>query len=387
MIYKIAQELSDQLINIRRYLHSIPELSDEEYITSDYISKTLNELGIENSKMINTGVVATIKGKNEGKTILVRADIDALPIEEKNDVYYKSKNKGVMHACGHDAHITCALGMCMILKKLDYEFCGNVKVVFQPAEEASGGALRMIENGVMDTPDVNAAIALHVEPLCSVGTLQYRNHAIMASPDDFKIIINGIGGHGACPENCVNPIYVASELTLALQNIVSENFEDISSCIVSVCTINGGTLNNIIPDTVEITGTARSLDYKTRNEIERLLEEYTKKICNKNNCKYIYKFNRLYPPVINSKEMNDLLIKASKKISGIDNIIELKKSSMTGDDFSYFAELVPSAYFKLGAGNKKINKPLHNPDFDIDEKCLPIGAAILTQIALDYLKG
>ena len=387
MIEEIANGFSEELIKIRRILHAIPELSDNEYKTSSFIIDYLNKLGIENQRMLDTGVVALIKGKKgKGRTLLIRADIDALPINENNDIPYKSLHDGVMHACGHDAHIVCALGMCMILKEINNDFSGNIKIAFQPAEESTGGALRMIENGVLDNPSVDASVALHVEPLASVGTIQYRNGAIMASPDDFKIIIKGVGGHGACPSNCINPIYPASELSKSFKSIVRKNFKDTSECVVSVCTINSGTKNNIIPDTAEISGTARSLTDATRDKIEALLEKYAKKICKKYKCKYEFIFNRMYPPVINNSDMNNLLIKSAGSIRAINKIEKLKKSSMTGDDFSYFANRIPSVYFKLGAGNEYINKPLHSQNFNIDEKCLTIGAALLTKISLNYLE-
>ncbi len=388
MIYDIAKSLSSELTQIRRQLHKIPELEFEEYETSKYIKSCLDKLGIEYETMLETGIVALIKGKKgTGKTILIRADIDGLPLEEKNNIDYRSIHYGKMHACGHDAHITCLLGLCMILKKMDYDFCGNIKAVFQPAEEGQGGALPMIENGVMKNPDVNAALALHVEPLCSVGTLQYKDGSIMASPDDFKIIIKGSGGHGACAKNCINPIYASSELILKIKNMVEYNFDNESQCVVSVCTVNGGSFNNIIPDEVEITGTARSLDNEIRTKIESLLLQYTREICDKNNCRYEFKFNKSYPPVINDKNMNNIVIKAAKNIPGFDKITKLETASMTGDDFSYFAQIVPSSYFKLGVGNSEINKPLHSSEFNIDENSLYLGAAILCETAINYLES
>lgn len=387
LINKIVNKITEDLIEIRRHLHSIPELENEEFKTSAYIKAILDELGIENSKLLDTGIVALIRGeKSEGKTILVRADIDALPMNENNDLPFKSVHDGRMHACGHDVHITCALGMCMVLNELKSNFCGNVKIVFQPAEEGLGSALRMIEAGVMENPHVDACVALHVEPMCDVGTIQFRNGAIMASPDDFEIEIKGKGGHGACPEECINPIYALSKLVSALENIVSNNQNELSKCVVSVCTVDAGDANNIIPETAKIGGTVRSLDNQTRDNAEKILYEYTEKICNGNNCSFEFNFNRLYPPVINDETMNELLKKAVKLTTGMNKIIELEKSSMTGDDFSYFAQLVPSTYFKLGACNDKTRCVLHSPDFDIDEKCIPLGAELLTQIVLNYLE-
>ena len=388
MIYEEAKKISGELIELRREFHKIPELEACEFKTSELICKKLNEMGIPYKKCYGTGIVAVIKGKKgNGKTLLLRADMDALPMVEKTDVNFKSIHKGCMHACGHDIHMTALFGACKLLMLSGCEFYGNVKAVFQPAEEGDGGAEPMIREGVMNSPLVDSAIALHVEPLASYNTLQYRNGSIMASPDDFKIIVKGKGGHGACPEKCINPIYAAAELVKSLSNVVSDNFPNPDVCVVSVCTINGGTMNNIIPDTVEITGTARSLDIETRKKIEILIENCIRKSCGESGCTYEYHFRKLYPPVINDKKMNEIVINAAKKLGCFEKIEELEKASMTGDDFSYFSQLVPSSYFKLGAGNDKINKPLHSSEFDVDERCICRGAAVLAQSALDYLNG
>ena len=385
MIYAKALKIKDELIKIRRDLHQIPEIGFDVYETAEYIERVLDKLNIEHYRLADTGVIGIIKGKNDDKTLLIRADVDALPITELNDVNYKSKNVGKMHACGHDAHITCLIGACMILKEMALNLNGNIKLVFQPGEEGFGGAEPIINEGVMKNPDVTCAIALHVEPLASVGTLQIRNGAIMASPDEFSVVINGVGGHGACPEDCNNPIIPAAKLISKLNTIVKDNFSDESECVVSVCAINAGNSTNIIPGFVEIKGTARSLSEYVRLKIEKIIESYVNEVCDEFDCTSIYDFKRLYPPVINDKSINEMVISASKKISGFNQIVNLEKSSMTGDDFSYFANLVPSSYFKLGVGNDEINNPLHNPRFNIDEDALPLGAAIFAQFAIDYL--
>ncbi len=385
MIYDTALKFKDELIKIRRNLHQIPETGFDLAETSSYIENVLDELEIEHHRLCKTGIVAIIRGKSNKKTLLIRADIDALPVTELNDIDYKSKNEGKMHACGHDAHATCLIGLCKILKELALDLDGNIKLVFQPAEECVGGAEPMIIEGVMENPTVTAAIALHVEPLADVGTLQIRNGAIMASPDEFTIKINGVGGHGACPEDCNNPIIPASKLITKLNSVIEDNFKDKSECVVSVCAVNAGNSTNIIPESVKILGTARSLSEDVRIKIEKIIGEYVDTVCEEFNCTSEYEFSRLYPPVINAAQMNDIVINASKKISGFKNVVFLEKSSMTGDDFSYFANLVPSSYFKLGVGNEKIKNPLHSPYFNIDEDALALGAAIFAQIAVDYL--
>ncbi len=385
MIYDTALKFKDELIKIRRNLHQIPETGFNLDKTAAYIEKVLDENGIDHHRLCKTGIVALIKGKSDRKTLLIRADIDALPVTELNDIDYKSKNDGKMHACGHDAHATCLIGLCLILKKLAPDLDGNIKLVFQPAEECVGGAEPMINEGVMENPTVTAAIALHVEPLADIGTLQIRNGAIMASPDEFTIKINGVGGHGACPEDCNNPIIPASKLITKLNSVVEDNFSNKSECVVSVCSVNAGNSTNIIPESVEILGTARSLSEDVRLKIEKVIGEYLDDICKEYNCTNEYEFRRLYPPVINDPNINDIVIKASEKISGFKNVVFLEKSTMTGDDFSYFANLVPSSYFKLGVGNEIIKNPLHSPYFNIDEDALSLGAAIFAQIAIDYL--
>lgn len=383
MIYKKAEEISDKLIKIRRDLHQIPELEFEVFETAEYIEKQLDMLGIEHYRLAKTGIVGIIRGKSDDITLLIREDIDALPVTELNDIPYKSKNIGKMHACGHDAHATCLIGMCMILKEMNLN--GTVKVVFQPAEEGDGGALPMIKEGVMTNPDVTAAVSLHVEPLAKVGTLLLRDGAIAASPDEFTIIINGVGGHGACPEDCNNPIIPAAALVSQLKTIVKDNSIEETECVVSVCSINGGNSYNIIPDCVKITGTVRSLSEDIRTNIEKLINDKINDVVKRFNCTYNYQFTRSFPPLINDKKINDLVAGAAEKIEMFDKIEYLENSPMLGDDFAYFAQCVPSSYFKLGVGNDEINNPLHSPYFNIDESSLSLGAAILAQIAVDYL--
>ncbi len=383
MILKKAEKISDKLIQIRRDLHQIPELEFDVFETAEYIEKQLDILEIEHYRLAKTGIVAIIRGKNDDKTLLVREDIDALPITELNDMPYKSKNTGKMHACGHDAHATCLIGMCMILK--DMALNGTVKAVFQPAEEGDGGALPMINEGVMTNPHVTASVSLHVEPLAKVGTLLLRDGAIAASPDEFTIVINGVGGHGACPNDCNNPIIPAAALIQEIKTIVKDNSFKETECVVSVCSINGGNSYNIIPDSIKIIGTVRSLSEDIRTKIERLIDEKTKSVTKSYNCTYNYDFKRSFPPLINDKRINDLIVGASEKIKKFDKVLYLENSPMLGDDFAYFAKCVPSSYFKLGVGNDEINNPLHSPKFNIDESSLSLGAAILAQIAVDYL--
>lgn len=384
MIEKKAFEMKDELISVRRALHRIPETNFEEYKTAEFIRSKLTEYGIPYDIVCGTGTVVTIKGKNSGKTVLIRADIDGIPIKDESEFDVKSDREGFMHACGHDIHATCLLGTLKLLNEIKGTLNGSVKCVFQPNEEGDGGALPMIEEGILETPHVDGAFALHVEPLERTGNLQIKNGSIMASPDDFKITIQGIGGHGAYPEKCVNPLSVAAKI-LDEFHTVPKKYN--LPCIVTICEIHGGTCRNAVPNTAVMTGTARSLDANTRKELIYLLEKIANNAANEFNAAIKFDFNVLFPPVENNVKMNEIIKESAKKLNCIHNVIELDKASMAGDDFAYFAERVPSAYFKLGVGNpeKGTIYPIHSPKFVADEDALPIGVAILTQTAVDFL--
>lgn len=378
--YRIAEELTE----IRKQLHQIPELGKREIMTSELIKEKLTEYGISFKVMYTTGIAGIIRGAAPGKTVLLRADMDALPVNEESGVDFVSKHKGCMHACGHDVHMTCLLGAAKILNEIKDSLCGNIVLVFQPNEELEGGALPMIEEGVMNDPPVDAAFALHVEPLEEVGNIQIRDGAIMASPDDFEIIINGTGGHGAYPEKCINPIEIASRIVERYKNEIPN---DINKQVVSICSFNAGSCRNAIPPQAVITGTARSLNGEVRKNLRRKLQAIAEDTAREMGGRAIFNFSLLFPPVINDKEMNDVVKSAAKKLSCVKNIVTLERASMTGDDFSYFGEIVPASYFKLGVGNKDIDAvyPLHNPKFRADNNALPIGAAIMAQTAAEFL--
>lgn len=382
MIKAMAENIKEELISIRRQLHKTPETDFEEVKTAEFIRKILTEYGIEYKTAAKTGTVAVIYGKNKDRTVLLRADIDGLPIKDESDFEIKSERKGYMHACGHDIHTTCLLGAAKILNEMRNNLNGNVKLVFQPAEEGSGGALPMIEEGVLENPHVNAAFALHVEPLEQTGKIQIKDGSIMASPDDFEIIIRGVGGHGAYPEKCVNPLSVGAAILEKYHKLPNEyNLP----CVVTICSFNGGTCRNAIPDTAVITGTARSLDLNTRTQLIKLLEEIAIKISKNMGAEIDFNFNILFPPVVNNKEMNNIVRKSAEKL-GL-GVTVLEKPSMAGDDFAYFCERIPGAYFKLGVGNKEkgVLYPIHSPKFKADEDALPIGSAIMAKTAAEYL--
>lgn len=387
MIEKAAMEMQAELVQLRRALHKIPEIGYQETKTTRLIQDQLTAWGIPFEVIAKTGVVAQIIGANPGKTILLRADMDALPMQEEIDLEYKSTHDGYMHACGHDVHTACLLGAAKLLHDRRDTLCGNVKLVFQPDEEGDGGALPMIEAGILENPKVDAAFALHVEPLAEVGTLQFKNGPIMASPDNFSFTVTGKGGHGATPHTCIDPILTAAKIIENLQNVVSRNLNPMTPAVVSVCSIHGGTCYNVIPDTVEVLGTARSLTPQTREFLAKQLEKVAVKTAQAMGATCEFCFNPLFPPVINDKDMTALVAKTAEQLSGVNQIEWLEEASMAGDDFAYFLEKVPGSYFKLGVGNKAagICEPIHSSKFQVDENALSIGVAMLAQIAVNFL--
>lgn len=387
-IASMAQAMAGELVQIRRDLHRWPELSFQESKTSAYIQKKLSEYGIEfQAGVAGTGVIALIRGGKQGKTILIRADMDALPILEQNPAPYRSQNEGVMHACGHDAHVACLLGAAKILKAIAGELCGNVKLMFQPGEETTGGALPMINEGLLEDPAVDAAIALHVESSFDCGKIVLKPGPVMASPDEFNITIKGKGGHGALPHKAVDPILTGAKIVEAVQSISARSIEATEPVVVSVCGFSAGSSYNIIPDTAKLVGTARSVCGETRKKLKALLERIVSGICMAMGAEYELDYRYMFPPLINDEAMIKLVETVAQDLYGQDSVVHLRAPFMGGDDFAYVAEKVPASYFHLGCGNKQkgITHPWHSSSFDIDEDCLPVGAGILAAAAAEYL--
>ena len=385
----IANAVKHDLIHIRRSLHTMPEIAWGEHQTAAYICKKLDEIQIPYITGVGqTGIVGLIKGANSGKTLLLRADMDALPIHEQTGADYTSQNPGMMHACGHDAHVTCLLGAARMLNDIRGELSGNIKLMFQPAEEAAGGAEPMIADGVLENPHVDAAIALHVEPGFNCGDIAVRYSAFMASPDEFTITIKGKGGHGAYPHEAVDPILTAAKFIEAVQSINSRYISATTPAVVSICVMNAGSLYNIIPDSAVLKGTTRSIDPVTRAELPRLMERMLAGICAAMGAEYELDFRYMYPPLINDSAMTDMLRGVAETMLGGTHVIDIAEPVMGGEDFSYVANAVPATYFNLGCGNKAkgIVHSLHNPKFNIDEDCLPIGAAMLAAAAAEWLE-
>ncbi|MDR0406057.1 MAG: amidohydrolase [Clostridiales bacterium] len=370
------ENLAPELIQLRRTLHQYPELGFQEFQTAKLIEERLERLGVEDIRRVaGTGVTGIVRGSCEGKTLLLRADIDALPLTETTGADYASRNAGTAHACGHDVHTAILLGVADTLLRYRAQFRGNVKLVFQPAEEALGGALPMIEQGVMEAPAPDAAAAYHVWDL-PVGTVGIRAGGVTASPDHFRITLTGKGGHGAAPETCVNPIEIGARVATRLNNLKLD-----TPSVVSICSFLGGTGENIIPETCLLKGTARALDGDTRRRLYEVITATAEEVAASLGGTAVVDYRFLYPPCINDSGMVERFVSAANAVIGQENVIYQKKPDMTGDDFAYFAERVPSCYVKLGGAKT----PLHAPNFDVDEACIKTGVAVMCRFALDFL--
>ena len=383
------------LRSIRRHLHQHPELSFEEYKTSEFIQKKLAEAGIPfTNGHVKTGIVALIKGKNpDKKIILLRADMDALPIEEKNETSYRSQNKGVMHACGHDAHSSCALGAAFILNDLKNDFEGTVKIMFQPGEEVlPGGASLMIEDGVLENPKVEKAIALHVFPSMEMGKLGFRSGMYMASTDELYLSVHGKGGHAAMPADYVNPLIIAAEILLKINSqfnnpdfLKQQGAEGIPT-VVAFGKIEGKGATNVIPDVVEIAGTFRTMDEAWRSKAHSLLQQLVEEISDKYGIASVIRIEKGYPFLVNDEAFTESCTKAAKNYLGEQQVEDLPLR-MTAEDFAFISQKVPSCFFRLGTGKiaQGIGSGVHTPTFDIDERALEIGAGILAYLTITEL--
>jgi amidohydrolase len=386
-----VDEIMPGIIADRRWLHENPELGFQEHKTAEFVRQRLESLGAEEIRtgIAETGVTALIRGTKEGagKTVLLRADMDALPLTEENGVDYRSQTDGVMHACGHDAHTAMLLAAGRILMERRDEFSGNVKLLFQPSEEANGGGAKpMIDQGVLEDPHVDAVFGQHMASELPTGTVWVTGGPLQASADEFIIRIQGKGGHGAVPHTAVDPIIIAMQLGTALQTVVSRRVDPMASAVVSVCTIHAGTASNIIPDTAELTGTVRTFTPETRDlaqaEVTRIAEGIAASMGGQ--AKVTYK--RGYPPTVNDDTMAELVREAAVKAIGEDRVHKMRPI-MPAEDFSYFLLERPGTYFMLGCRNeeKGFVWPHHHPKFDLDEESLQYGVATMVQVVLDYL--
>lgn len=379
-IKELAGKYASEFIDVRRHLHAHPELSYQEFETSKYIQGKLAEFGIPFEVIATTGVVGLIRGKNpEKRVIALRADMDALPIREENDIPYRSQNEGVMHACGHDVHTTCLLGAAKILQELRNEWEGTVKLIFQPGEEKNpGGASYMIRDGVLENPKPQGILALHVHTAMEVGKLSFRSGQVMASADEIYITVRGKGGHAASPHLTVDPILISSHLVVALQQVLSRNNNPFNPSVLSITSFNGGNTTNVIPNEVKLMGTFRAMDEDWRFKAHELIRTIATDLVRSMGGEIDLHIDVGYPCVINDEKLNSAARELAEQYLGAGNISETELR-MGAEDFGYYAQQVPACFYRLGTMNtaKGIIAGVHTPVFNIDESAIEIGMGMM----------
>jgi amidohydrolase len=380
------------LVEWRRRFHQKPELSFQENLTAEFVSQKLHEWGIEHQTGIaKTGIVATIEGKKPGseKVLAIRADMDALPIQELNEVPYRSQHDGVMHACGHDGHTAIALGTAYYLQQHREDFPGTVKIIFQPAEEGPGGAKPMIDAGALKNPNVDAIIGLHLWNNLPLGTVGVRAGALMAAVELFDCTIFGKGGHGAIPHQTIDSVVVAAQIVNALQTIVARNVNPIDSAVVTVGALHAGTTHNVIADTATMKGTVRYFNPSYQGFFKQRIEQIIAGICQSYGANYDFKYCELYPATINDAGMAELVRSVAEEVVETPVGIVPECQTMGGEDMSYFLQEVPGCYFFLGSANpaKNLAYPHHHPRFDFDETVLAMGVEMFVRCVERFLSN
>jgi amidohydrolase len=387
-IKQIVNENFSELVATRRHLHSNPELSFKEFETTTFLKSKLQAKGYDLKAITETGGYIDIEGKNPSKkTIAIRGDIDALPIVEQNAVEYKSKNEGVMHACGHDVHTTCILGAVHILDQLKDEFEGTVRCIFQPGEEKlPGGASIMIKNGVLKSPDVQSILGQHVMPLIDAGKVGFRSGLYMASADEIYIKVIGKGGHGAHPHQNIDPVVIAAQIITQLQTIVSRNAKPSIPSVLSIGKVIAEGATNVIPSEVNMEGTFRTFDEEWRMKAHQLIEQMCINIAETSGARCEVEVRKGYPFLQNNENFTNSSKKWAEEYLGPENVEDLEIWP-AGEDFAYFSQEIPACFYRLGVRNeaKGINSMVHTPTFDIDEEALKVGAGLMAFLALKEL--
>ena len=370
------------LVDWRRHLHQYPELGFKEHLTAKYVAEQLTDWKIDHQTGIaETGIVATIPGEQSGPVLAIRADIDALPIQEENPVSYRSRHDGVMHACGHDGHTAIALGTAQYLATHRQDFAGTVKLIFQPAEESPGGAKPMIEAGVLQNPQVDAIIGLHLWNNLPLGTVGVKSGPLMAAVDLFECTVQGKGGHGAMPHQTTDAVVISAQIVTALQTIVARHVNPLDSAVVTVGQLHAGSVSNVIADTGFMSGTVRYFDPDLAAFIEPRMAQIMAGICQGWGATYNLNYWRLYPPVINDAEIADLVRSIATTVVETPTGIVPNCQTMGGEDMSFFLQEVPGCYFFLGSANAEqgLTYPHHHPQFDFDESALAMGVEIFVR--------
>lgn len=388
-VQSLAKSFAPDLIQIRRHLHANPELSYQEYNTSAFVQQQLTQMGIDFEIKATTGIMATIKGNHPTtKVIALRADMDALPILEENDVPYQSLNKGVMHACGHDVHTTILLGAAKILQTLKTEWTGTIKLLFQPGEERNpGGASYMIKEQVLENPRPDGIVALHVHPGLDVGKLSFRKGRVMASADEIYITIKSKGGHAAAPHLTADTVLIAAQLIVSLQQIISRNNSPISPSVLSICSVQGGNTTNVIPSEVKLMGTFRAMDETWRYKAHELIKKQAIGLVESMGAEIDLHIDIGYPTVDNDPVFTEAAWQLANEYMGKNNVEETELR-MGAEDFGYYTQVIPGCFFRLGVRNeaKGIVHQVHTPKFDIDESAIEIGAGMMAYLGISLTK-
>ncbi|MBX2871113.1 MAG: amidohydrolase [Saprospiraceae bacterium] len=389
-VQALAQQYHEEVIQLRRHIHQHPELSFHEVETGKFIAGKLKDWGIPfEHGVADNGVVGLIEGKKgKGRVVALRADIDALPITEANDVPYKSKNDGVMHACGHDVHSSSLLGTAKILNELKDQITGTIKLIFQPAEEMlPGGASIMIKEGVLENPAPASIFGQHVHPPLQVGKVGFRPGMYMASTDELYMTVTGKGGHGAIPQNCIDPIVITSQIITALQQVVSRRANPTMPSVLTfgyIASTGGST--NVIPNEVKLKGTFRTYDEDWRYEAHRIMKEVAEGMAKAMGGACELQVANGYPALINNPDLTRNAKAYAVEYLGSDNVVDLPMR-MTGEDFAYYSQVMPACFYRLGTGNpaKGINSPIHTNTFNVDEHCLQVSTGLMAWMTLQEL--
>jgi len=383
-----AQELSEYTRSLRRDIHRHPELGFQEVRTAGIVAQELNTLGLPvKTGIAKTGVVALLEGNQPGPTLLLRFDMDALPIQEQTGVEYASQTAGVMHACGHDGHVAIGLTVARLLHKHRAEWSGRVKFVFQPAEEGLGGAPRMVEEGMLENPKPDMTLALHLWNHQPVGWLGVTPGPVMAAAEIFRVVLTGKGGHGATPDMTIDPIYAAAQVITALQSIVSRNVSPMQTAVVSVTMIRAGETFNVIPPQVEIMGTIRTFDPGVRQMVLKRFNEIITGVASSLGCQAEVEFQETIPAVVNDADITRRIQKTVMRVFP-DSVLDTHFATMGSEDMAYITQYIPSCFFFIGSSNpaKGLNAGQHHPRFDFDEAVLPRAAALMAASAVEFLK-
>ena len=379
-IRRLAKEYADEFIKVRHHLHAHPELSYHEFETSKFVQEKLTSFGIPFEVKATTGVIGLIKGRNPGKRVIaLRADMDALAIREENTVSYKSQNEGVMHACGHDVHTSVLLGASKILNELKEEWEGTIKLIFQPGEEKNpGGASLLIKEGVLENPDPQFIIGLHVHPGLETGKLSFRGGMVMASADELYITIKGRGGHAAAPHTTADTILIASHLIVSLQQIISRNRNPFSPSVLSITSFQGGHTTNVIPTEVKLMGTFRAMDEIWRFKAHELIRKLATELVHSMGAEIDLHIDVGYPVVHNNEQLNITARHTAEDFIGKENVSETEMR-MGAEDFGFYTQLIPGCFYRLGVMNieKGITSGVHTPTFNIDESAIETGIGMM----------